>query len=71
MRARVTQLESELSIVNWYLETMEEGVDSKEIVKEYSYLKKKLKKMEYETSKKIKKLESSLKKFKGDLKSAL
>ena len=71
MWARVTQLESELSIVNWYLETMEEGVDSKEIVKEYSYLKKKLKKMEYETSKKIKKLESSLKKNKGDLKSAL
>ena len=28
MRAKVTQLESELAIVEWYMETMEEGLDS-------------------------------------------
>ena len=32
MRAKIAQLENEISVINWYMETMEQGIDTKEIV---------------------------------------
>ena len=32
MAEKIEQLEAELGIVKWYMEVMEEGVDTKEIV---------------------------------------
>ena len=40
LKSKVSQLEEELSTVNWYIEVMEHGVDTKHIAKEYSLLKK-------------------------------
>ena len=40
MAAKIEQLENELFIVKWYMDVMEEGVDTKEIVEKYSVLKK-------------------------------
>ena len=34
-------MNNKLSIVNWYLEIMEEGIDTKEVVNKYLELKKK------------------------------
>ena len=46
MRAKINQLESEISIINWYMETMEQGIDTKEIVQEYAILKRQYAHME-------------------------
>ena len=62
MRAKIAQLEKEMSIINWYMETMESGVDTKEIVQEYAVLKRQFAVMEATTSRKIRKLGSKLKK---------
>lgn len=39
LREKVKQLESELGIVKWYITIMEDGIDSKQVVKEYVELK--------------------------------
>ena len=39
LKEKVTHLESELGIVQWYLSVMEDGVDTREVVKEYFDLK--------------------------------
>ena len=36
LRAKLAQQEEELSVVKWYLETMEHGIDTKEVVQEYA-----------------------------------
>ena len=38
LKEKVNQLESELRIVKWYLEIMEKGVDTQNLVKEYGIL---------------------------------
>ena len=53
MKAKIIQLENELSIVQWYLEIMEGGSDTKQIVLEFAKLKREYKVLEQETSKKI------------------
>ena len=53
MKAKISQLENELSIVQWYLEIMEGGSDTKQIVLEFAKLKREYKVLEQETSKKI------------------
>ena len=40
MKYRNEQLEKELEIVQWYLSVLEDGVDTREVVKEYCDLKK-------------------------------
>ena len=50
---------------------MEQGVDTKEIVKEHAILQKKYEKLKETTSKKIEKLEIALKRKKKDLKDSL
>ena len=57
LKEKVSQLQDELLIVKWYLEVMEQGVDSKEVIREYAILKKKHKILEDTTSRKIKKLQ--------------
>ena len=42
--------------MSWYIEVMEQGVDTKEVVKEYTILKKKHKHLSETSSRKIKKL---------------
>ena len=39
LRHKVTQMESECDIVRWYLSTMERGVDTKIVVKEFATLR--------------------------------
>ena len=53
MKAKIIQLENELSIVQWYLEIMEGGSDTKQIVLEFAKLKREYKVLEQETSRKI------------------
>ena len=55
--------ESELSVVKWYLSVMEEGVDTREVVKEYAILKKEHKLLKKESSAEIKKLTKTNKKL--------
>ena len=60
-----------MSIAEWYLAVMEQGVDTKEIVKEHAELQNKYEKLKETTSNKIEKLEKELKKKKRDLKQSL
>ena len=71
MKSKIRQLESETEIVAWYLKVMEEGVDTKEIVKEYSILKKKHKHLSETSSRRIKKLEAKYQKYKQDFENSL
>ena len=64
-------MENEVSIAEWYLAVMEQGVDTKEIVKEHAELQIKYEKLKETTSNKIEKLEKELKKKKRDLKQSL
>ena len=41
LKKRVESLENEFEIVQWYIEVMEGGVDTKLLMKEYLELKKK------------------------------
>ena len=40
MRQECEQFKNEADIVHWYLDVMEEGLDTREIVKQYATLKK-------------------------------
>lgn len=71
LRARVTQLENELSIVEWYLDVLEQGIDTKEIIVEYTKLKKKHKRLQDTSAFKIKKLEQTLQRTREEFKKAL
>ena len=64
-------LENGLEIVNWYMDVMEKGVDTKEIVKNYAILTKEHKILKKESSKKIKKLTKSNDKLTKELGSAM
>ena len=61
-----TAMKNEISIVNWYIDVMEEGIDSKQVMKEYSMLKKTHKAMETKLNKKITKLQNEKNKMKKD-----
>ena len=63
MAARIEQLESELYIVKWYMDVMEEGVDTKEIVQKYADLKKEHRILQKDSKKTIKKLTSQNRKL--------
>ena len=43
LNAQVKQLLAELEIVNWYKDAVDDGIDSREILQEYSELKKRYK----------------------------
>ena len=60
LKTKVSRLEEELSTVNWYIEVMEHGIDTKDIAKEYALLKKEHKVLKTTQSKKIKRLEEKL-----------
>ena len=53
MKAKICQLENELSIVQCIIEIMEGGSDIKKIVQEFAKLKREYKVLEQETSRKI------------------
>ena len=57
MKASNKQHLEELETVKWYIEVLESGIDTKDIQKEYTILKKKFKHLSETSSKKIKKLE--------------
>lgn len=67
LKETVEQLRSEVAIVEWYLATMEDGIDTKELGKEYTLLKQKYKALDEKTYKQIKKLTAKLDKTKEDL----
>ena len=55
MRTRINQLEKELEIVQWYLDVLEQGIDTKQIVKEFVKLMKEHKKAQIQIEKLTKK----------------
>ena len=66
LKQKNTAMKNEISIVNWYLDVMEEGIDSKQVMQEYAMLKKTHKAMETKMTKKITKLENEKNKMKKD-----
>ena len=71
MVEKIKVLENGLEIVNWYLSVMEQGVDTKEVVKKYAVLTKEHKILRKESSKTIKKLTKSNVKLTKKFESAL
>lgn len=71
MVEKIKVLENGLEIVNWYLSVMEQGVDTKEVVKKYAVLTKEHKILKRESSKTINKLTKSNVKLTKELESAL
>ena len=53
LKEKIVNLENELGIVQWYLSVMEDGVDTREVVKEYHLLKSANKKLIKESSERI------------------
>ena len=53
LRFEARMLNNKLSILNWYLEIMEEGIDTKEVTQKYLELKKKHNKLIKTTDSKI------------------
>ena len=66
LKQKNTAMKNEISIVNWYLDVMEEGIDSKQVMQEYAMLKKTHKAMETKLTKKITKIENEKNKIKKD-----
>ena len=58
LKIRVEQLEHEMEIVSWYTKVMEDGLDTKEIVKEYYALKEEHSQLKESTDKTISKLQA-------------
>ena len=71
MRNRIKIQENELSVVRWYLEILEGGVDTKELVKEHAELRKEYQQLIRKTTKKINSLESENLKKKLEIKEAV
>mmetsp|Transcript_19848 Transcript_19848/g.26806 ORF Transcript_19848/g.26806 Transcript_19848/m.26806 type:complete len:113 (+) Transcript_19848:334-672(+) len=71
LRTKVEQLELEEDIVQWYLTTMEAGVDTKKLVKKYAILKRENVELEETTTRRIARLEDELSDSKFSLKNAL
>lgn len=65
------QLESESDVVKWYLKIMEQGVDTKEVVKSHAILKDKHAELERTTTKQINKLEKDNSRLTAELAQAL
>ena len=70
-KARVAALENEVSLVNWYLAVMEDGLDTKEITAKYYLLRDEHQKLKSWTTKRIKSLEKELAATKQELEKAL
>ena len=63
LKAKVANLENEFDILQWYLSVMEDGVDTKEVVKDYAHLKADNEKQIKESSERISNLETENKKL--------
>ena len=53
--------ENEISVVQYYLEVLEQGVDTKELAEKYAALNTKYKRLKVTTAKKIERIEEELK----------
>ena len=53
LNAKVKQQDKELEVVKWYFEILEEGVDTKQLVKEYQTIKNDHRQLEKSSSKQI------------------
>ena len=53
--------DNELSVVNYYLQVLEQGVDTKELAQKYAALDTKYKKLKVTSAKKITRIEEELK----------
>ena len=51
LNAKVKQQDKELEVVKWYFEILEEGVDTKQLVKEYQTIKNDHRQLEKASSK--------------------
>ena len=71
MRQKIDRLEQEAELVSWYVEIMEQGIDTKQLLKEYTELKRKHRSLTETSTKQIERLERKYSKVKLDLKEAL
>ena len=53
LNAKVKQQDKELEVVKWYIEILEEGVDTKQLAQEYQKLKNDHRQLEKSSSKQI------------------
>ena len=71
MAEKIKSLENETDIVKWYLEVMEDGVDTRELVEKYADLKKEHKTLKKYSESNIKKLTSKNKQLTKKLNDAM
>ena len=63
--------DNELSVVNYYLEVLESGIDTKELAKNYAALNTKYNKLKVKSAKKIAQIEEELEASNKGLQNAL
>ena len=56
LKKKVAQYEKELEVVNWYIQVLEDGIDTKEIAQHFYGLKKEHKLLKEKTEKNIARL---------------
>ena len=66
LKEHLEQLKNEVNIINWYLDIYEDGGDTKEVIEQYAILKNEHKKLKIYSTRKIKKLENNLAKYKEE-----
>ena len=66
LKEHLEQLKNEVSIINWYLDIYEDGGDTKEVIEQYAILKNEHKRLKIYSTRKIKKLENNLAKYKEE-----
>jgi len=70
-KKKIFQLESELAVVQWYLATIEAGVDTRNIVEEYSILRRRHDETVESTTKRLDQLERANERLTKELETAL
>ena len=71
MKAKIASLENELSILGWYHQVLEKGLNMEQIIKEYAELTSKYEDMEATKDVEIKKLQSENRKLNKRIDSAM
>ena len=66
LKEHLEQLKNEVNIINWYLDIYEDGGDTKEVIEQYAILKNEHKRLKIYSTRKIKKLENNLAKYKEE-----
>lgn len=71
MKAKISSLENELSILDWYHQVLEKGLNVQQIIKEYAELTSKYEDLKISKEAEIKKLKSENRKLNNRIDSAM